>query len=64
MKNNYIIVKHTDHGALFYNEDCNIFNVKLATKYTNKRTAANRMVYAKKYASGCDIVGEIEIVKL
>lgn len=65
MKNQYMIVKRTDNGKdLQYNEDYNIFSVKHGTIYTNKRKATDKMKYALKYASGCDIQGNVEIVTL
>ena len=65
MKNQYMIIKTCDNGTILqYNEDCNLFAVKHGTIYTNKRKATDKMKYARKYASGSEIPGILEIKEL
>lgn len=61
MKKQYKIIKHTDNGDLFYNEDFNIFTEKFGTIYTNKQKAEHKKQYAIKYASNKNEV--VEVVK-
>lgn len=64
MKNQYEIVKHTANGDLFYNSEFNVFMAKFGTTFTNKKTASDKMKYACKYASGSDIEGKVEVIKI
>lgn len=64
MKNQYMIVKYTNSGNLYYNEDFNIFTVKHGTIFTNKKRAIEKMIYACKYASGCEIEGKTEVIRI
>lgn len=73
MKNQYIIVRYVDKDiveekgcadTLYYNEFSKSFVCmeNYATKYTNKRVAAEDMRWANKY--GTSLRGKSEIVKL
>ena len=64
MKNYYAIVKHAEGRDLYYLENFNIFGVGYGTIYTNKRTATEKMRYAKGYGTGCHIPGPVEIINL
>lgn len=75
MKNKYIIVKHLAKNEveklnteiLYYNGMVTpIFTCKKesAEIFTNKQVAIDKMNYANKYASGSELLGNTEIVKL
>lgn len=74
-KNRYIIVKHVDQEevkkgyaeTLYYNGYIGPHFIMMrnqAQEFTNKRTARDAMKYANDYASGCEIRGWTEVVKL
>lgn len=62
MKNQYVIVKHTANGDLFYNDDYNFFSGRFKSTYTSRKSAQDKVSYAKKYASNGNDV--IEVIKL
>lgn len=74
-KNRYIIVKHVDPEevkkgyaqTLCYNGYIGPHFIMMrdqAQEFTNKRTAKETMKYANGYASGSEIRGWTEVVKL